>query len=395
MRVESFAESERPHLKPLPGGILAYHPPIAPAEIPLSSRLIKLLAEANHALGDLDGTGRRLPNPHLLIGPYLRREAVLSSRIEGTQSGLSDVLLVEASGIAQPNEDTKEVLNYVVALEAGVRELAALPVSLRLVRQLHVRLMDGVRGGDRAPGEFRRYQNYIAPRGTPIEDAAFVPPPPGPVLDDALGDWEKFVHRDDDIPLLVRCAWMHYQFETIHPFADGNGRVGRLLIPLLLIERGVLSQPLLYVSAYLEQHRDAYYESLMRGRHTGRIDGWLELFFLAVATQARDAARRADRLTALRDEYHRRFARSRSAAIRPLIDELFGRLVITVGALARVAGTSEVAAQDAINTLVASGLLRETTGKKRGRAYLASEIFAAVMPEEAPATPQSVNMTST
>ncbi len=389
MDEESFAESERRHLKRLPGGILTFHPPPAPAEIPLSARLVNLLADANHALGALDGTGRRLANPHLLIGPYLRREAVLSSRIEGTQSGLNDVLLVEASGIAQPDRDTKEVINYVVAMENGVRELANLPVSLRLVRQLHVHLMQGVRGGDHTPGEFRRYQNYVAPKGTPIEQAAFVPPPPGGVLDAALDDWEKFVHRDDEVPLLIRCAWMHYQFETIHPFGDGNGRVGRLLIPLLLIERGALSQPLLYVSAYLEQHRDRYYESLMRGRHTGRIDDWIEMFLLAVATQARDATRRADRLVALREEYHRRFARSRSAAIRPLIDELFARLVTTVGTLARIAGTSEVAAQDAINTLLATGLLRETTGKKRGRVYLATEIFAAVMPEEAQTTTPS------
>ena len=394
MRQESFAESERGNLKAVGAGILAYHPPRAPSEITLSASLINLLAEANHALGDLDGTGRRLPNPHLLIGPYLRREAVLSSRIEGTQSGLSDVSRGEASGITQPEQDTREVLNCVFALENGVLGRTKLPVTRRLVRELHARLMEGERGGDRAPGEFRRYQNYVAPKGVPIEDAIFVPPPPGPVLDAALDDWERFVHRNDDIPLLVRCAWMHYQFETIHPFADGNGRVGRLLIPLLLIERHALSQPLLYVSAYLERHRDAYYVSLMRGRHTGRIDDWLELFFRAVASQARDAARRADRLTALREEYHRRFARSRSAAIRPLIDELFARLVITVGALARVAGTSEVAAQDAINTLLAAGLLRETTGKKRGRAYLASEIFAAVMPEEAQPPAQSESVTS-
>lgn len=385
MREESFAESERRHLRGVTGGIPAYHPPPSPPEIPLSSRLVNLLADANHALGDLDGTGRRLPNPHLLIGPYLRREAVLSSRIEGTQSGLSDVLLLEASGIAQPDQDTKEVLNYVVAMENGIRDLARLPVSLRLVRRLHVDLMQGVRGGDHTPGEFRRYQNYIAPKGTPIEDAVFVPPPPGSILDAALDDWEKFVHRDDEMPLLIRCAWMHYQFETIHPFGDGNGRVGRLLIPLLLVERHALSQPLLYVSAYLEQHRGRYYDTLMRGRHTGRIDEWIELFLLAVATQARDAARRADRLTALREEYHRRFARSRSAAIRPLIDELFARLVITVSTLARTANTSEVAAQDAVNTLLSAGLLRETTGKKRGRVYLATEIFAAIMPEEAQA----------
>jgi Fic family protein len=383
VNAERFAEDQRRYLKALPGGILAYHPPPAPAAFPISARLVNALGDASHALGALDGIGRHLSNPHLLIGPYLRREAVLSSRIEGTQSGLNDVLLVEATGIADPDTDTREVLNYVAALESGIRELPRLPVSLRLIRQLHARLMEGVRGGDRAPGEFRRYQNFVAPKGTPIERATFVPPPAGPTLDATLDDWERFLHRDDEIPLLIRCAWMHYQFETIHPFADGNGRVGRLLIPLLLIERKALSQPLLYVSAYLEKHRDAYYESLMIGRYTGDLSSWIELFLVAVATQARDAARRADRLTDLRNAYHERFAKSRSAVIRPLIDSLFGRLVVAVPALAKELKTSEVAAQAAVNTLVAAGILRETTGKKRGRVYLASEVFATVMPEEA------------
>lgn len=389
MRSEDFAASERGHLKPISGGILAFLPPPAPGEIGLPARLIKALGDANHALGDLDGTGRHLANPHLLIGPYLRREAVLSSRIEGTQSGLGEVLLVEASGVVEPSEDTREVLNYVVALETGIRELPRLPVSLRLVRALHAQLMEGVRGADRAPGEFRRHQNFVAPQGTPIEHATFVPPPPGPVLEAALDDWEKFLHREDDIPLLIRCAWMHYQFETIHPFADGNGRVGRLLIPLLLIERRALSQPLLYVSAYLEQHRDAYYDSLMRARYTGDLSSWIDIFLNAVATQARDATRRADRLTALREEYRQRFARSRSAGIRPLIDMLFARVVVTASTLAREAGISEVAAQDAIDTLTAAGLLRETTGKKRGRVYMADQVFGAIMPEEAAAHPES------
>ncbi len=385
MRLDEFAESEHAHVRPLPGGILAYHPPPAPREIPLSASAINLLAAANHALGELDGTGRHLPNPHLVIGPYLRREAVLSSRIEGTESGLGEVLLVEAGGIAAPGQDTGEVLNYVAALETGIRDLPGLPVSIRLVRQLHARLMQDVRGADRAPGEFRRFQNFVAPKGAPIERAIFVPPPAGAVLDAALNDWEQFIHRDDEVPLLIRCAWMHYQFETIHPFLDGNGRVGRLLIPLLLIERKVLSQPLLYVSAYLEQNRDRYYETLMHGRRTGDLSPWIELFLRAVETEARNGTRLADRLAAMQADYHDRLRGSRSAVVRPLIDILFARLVVTVPALAREFKVSEPSAQAAVNTLISAGILKETTGKKRGRAYVAREIFAAIMPEEADA----------
>lgn len=362
---------------------MAFHPPVAPAEILLSPPLVNALALANHALGELDGTGRHLANPHLLIGPYLRREAVLSSRIEGTQSGLGDVLFVEAGGVGTPDRDTQEVINYVSALERGIEELPKLPVSLRLVRELHRRLMRGARGGDRAPGEFRRYQNFVAPRGVPIERASFVPPPAGPILEAALDDWERFLHREDDIPLLVRCAWMHYQFETIHPFGDGNGRVGRLLIPLLLIERKALSQPLLYISASLEREREAYYDSLMRGRLTGDLSPWISLFLRAVETQARDASRRADRLAEMQMSYHARFAKSRSAVLRPLIDMLFSRLVVSVPALARELSVSEPAAQAAVNTLVSAGILKETTGRKRGRVYVAAEVFASIMPEEA------------
>lgn len=382
MRPSDFAPQQRSHVRPIGGGAHAYFPPSAPREIPLSPRVINLLADANHALGDLDGTGRHLANPRLLIGPYLRREAVLSSRIEGTETLFSDLVLFEA-GDTPAEPDVREVMNYVEALELGIAQLPDLPVSLRLVRELHRKLMEGVRGGDRAPGEFRRLQNAIGQRGVPIEDVTFVPPPPGPVLEAALTDWERFVHRDDDIPLLVRCAWMHYQFETIHPFMDGNGRTGRLLIPLLLIERGVLGQPLLYVSAYLERYRSEYTDSLMAGRLRGDLEPWLTMFLSAVASQARDAVVTAERLTALRDRYHARFAGSRSAVLRPLIDRLFSRLSLSVPALAQDLGVSEPAVQAAVNQLVTGGVLRETTGRKRRRVYLAEEIVAAIMPEEA------------
>lgn len=377
----SCAASERLHVRPIADGAYAYFPPPAPAEIGLSPRLINLLADANRALGDLEGTGRHIANPRLLIGPYLRREAILSSRIEGTQTLFSELVLFEA-GDAAPEPDMREVLNYVEALELGIERLPVIPVSLRLVRDLHRKLMEGVRGGDREPGEFRRMQNAIGQRGVPMQDVTFVPPPPGPVLEAALSDWERFIHRVDEIPLLVRCAWMHYQFETIHPFMDGNGRTGRLLIPLLLIERGILSQPLLYVSAYLERHRAEHADSLMAGRLRGDLWPWLEVFLRAVATQARDAVTTAEKLTTLREQYHARFASSRSAVLRPLIDRLFSRLSLNVPALAHELKVSEPAAQAAVNALVGAGILRETTGRRRRRVYLAHGIAAAIMPEE-------------
>lgn len=391
-----FAADQRANLQQLPGGIWAYVPPPAPASFALPPKLINALAEASRAIGDLDGTGRHLPNPHLLIGPYLRREAVLSSRIEGTQTGLSQLLMFEADSSEPTQDDAREVRNYVLALETGIERLPKLPLSLRLVRELHARLMEGVRGGKKDPGEFRSFQNYVGPKGAPVEQATYVPPPV-PELDRLLSDWELFLHRQDDIPLLLRCAWMHYQFESMHPFIDGNGRIGRLLIPLLLIDRRALTQPLLYVSAHLERNRDAYYEALMAGRLRGDLDPWFELFLTAVTAQALEATTTAERLSALRGRYHDVFAKSRSPIVRKLTDEIFGRLIVNVPDIARRFRVSQPAAQSAVNALVEHGILREVTGRKRKRSYLATEIVSLIMPEEAlpsesppPATQRSV-----
>jgi len=384
MRIDDFSEEQRQYLRRLGDAVVAFVPPAIPRALSLDAGTINQLAEANRALGKLDGTGRHLPNPHLLISPYLRREAVLSSRIEGTETGLSQLLLLEAG--AQPavrEDDAREVINYVRALEWSLDELPRLPVSLRLVREVHRRLMEGVRGGEKTPGEFRRFQNFVAPRGTPIERATFVPPPPGNEMERGLDDWEKFIHEEDDLPLLLRCGLMHYQFETIHPFADGNGRVGRLLIPLLLLERRVLSQPLLYVSAYLEQHRDDYYATLMTGRLTGDLMPWLRLFLAAVRTQADDAADLADNLTALRENYHARIVKSRSKIVRPLVDQLFRDVVVTAPAVAKTFGVTYPTALGAIEELVKLGILKERTGQRRYRVYAAVDIFDLLMPEEA------------
>jgi Fic family protein len=383
MRIEDFSEDQRRYLTRLGDAVVAFVPPPIPRALSLDAATINQLSEANRALGKLDGTGKHLPNQRLLISPYLRREAVLSSRIEGTETGLSQLLLLEAG--AQPavrEDDAREVINYVRALEWSLDELPRLPLSLRLVREVHRRLMEGVRGGEKTPGEFRQFQNFVAPRGTPIERATFVPPPPGNAMERVLDDWERFIHEEDDLPLLLRCGLLHYQFETIHPFADGNGRVGRLLIPLLLLERKVLSQPLLYVSAYLEQHRDDYYATLMTGRLTGDLMPWLRLFLAAVRTQADDAADLAERLTALRENYHRRIVKSRSKIVRPLVDQLFRDVVVTAPAVAKAFDVTYPTALGAIEELVELGVLKERTGQRRYRVYAAVDIFDLLMPEE-------------
>lgn len=389
---EDFAPEQRVHLVRSPDGIWAFSPPPIPRTIELSLALARDLSRADQALGELNGTGKHLPNPHLPISPYLRREAVLSSRIEGTQTGLAELFLLEATGEPDgaPTPDAREVVNYVSALEWGLAELPRLPISLRLIRELHRRLTAGVRRADKTPGEFRRYQNFVAPKGTPIERAVYVPPPVA-VMSDALGDWERFVHEDDDMPLLLRCALMHSQFESIHPFADGNGRLGRLLIPLLLIERKVLSQPLLYISGSLDRRRDEYYAALMEIRLRGDHGPWFHLFLGAVAEQAREAVDGAERLSRLQQTYHDRFGKTKSSVIRPLIDRLFRQVVVSAPSIAKDFGVTYVTAQAAIRDLVDAGVLREMTGKRRNRAYFASEILSVVMPEEAATAAASVS----
>jgi Fic family protein len=316
----------------------------------------------------------------MLIQPYLRKEAVLSSKIEGTQSSLSELLLFEAGarGPQSRQADLHEVTNYVDALNLGIRRLPKLPISQRLIQELHARLMRGVRGGDRTPGHFRTTQNWIGAPGTPIEEADFVPPPPGSALAEALDDWEKFIHEEDALPPLVRCALMHYQFETIHPFSDGNGRIGRLLMPLFLLSQGHLSQPLLYLSAYFESNRESYYATLSEGRFTGNLIPWLTLFMRAVETQARDAAARADKLTSLESEYRKRVAKSRSSVIYPLLEQIMTSIYVTTGDVARRHGVTYPTAQNAVAELVRVEVLKEVTGRTSYRIYAASEILAVL-----------------
>jgi Fic family protein len=356
--------------------VRAFVPNPLPPEPPLDlgGNRHRLLEQAVLACGRLDGVSTLLPDPDLFLYVYVRREAVLSSQIEGTQSSLSDLLLFEideAPGV--PFDDVVEVSNYVAALEHGMALLrGGLPVSSRLLREVHGKLLARGRGADKLPGEFRRSQNWIG--GTRPGNALFVPPPPAAVPD-AMGALERFIHRDEPLPTLITAALAHVQFETIHPFLDGNGRVGRLMIALLLHEERVLRQPLLYLSLYFKQHRDEYYRHLNSVRDDGDWETWLDFFLEGVASTASAAVDTAHRLLVLfrRDE-QRLIAQGRRAAsaLRVYI-ALRSRPVATIQDLGNRAGVSFPTAAKAVEMLVAEGVARELTGQRRNRVFAYDE----------------------
>jgi Fic family protein len=303
---------------------------------------------------------------------YVRKEAVLSSQIEGTQSSLQDLLAAEADLFdANLPRDVDEVLNYVRAMNHGLERLAELPVSTRLIREIHEELMRGVRGGRLQPGDLRTSQNWIGPPGSTISTAAFVPPPPH-VVPEALGDLERFVHEADDLPPLVKIALAHVQFETIHPFLDGNGRVGRLLITFLLTERGVLHKPVLYLSHYFRQHRQAYYDRLQAVRDRGDWEGWLAFFLRGVSEVADEAAETARRILLLREEHRSAITQhmGRTAGNgHKVLESLFDRPIVKVGDVQAMTGTTYAAANNLVARLVDLGVLSEMTGYTRNRRF--------------------------
>lgn len=353
----------------------AFLPAPIPRTLTLGSSTVFHLSEADRAVGSLAGLGSRLPNPHLLIQPYLRREAVASTRIEGTQSTLGEVLSAEAQ-LRVTTEDQREVLNYVRALERGMELLPELPLSKRLIREMQSELMRGVRGERQTPGEFRRTQNWIGGRN-PTE-ALFVPPPVDH-LQEALDDLESFLHEDVALPVLVRCALAHFQFETIHPFLDGNGRLGRLLIVFYLVERGALPQPLLYLSAFFERNRQAYVDALQAVRERGELDEWIDFFVRGVEEQARAALASADALLRLREEFRARLrnAGARGSAI-DAAENLIGNPYVTVPRLASTLGVSRQGAQYVIRSLERAGIVDEVVTDARPTLYVARSILGVL-----------------
>jgi Fic family protein len=353
-----------------------------PPHLPPDAELMRVSSDAAYALGELAALGRTLSNPHLLIGPFVRREAVLSSRIEGTQTDVADLYAYEAGqpplpglGGAPPPDAVREVANYVTALECGLERLASLPVSLRLIRELHARLMQGVRGGHATPGEFWRSQNWIGRPGSTLNDADYVPPPPDE-MQTALDALEKYLHGDDAQPPLVRLAFIYQQFEAIHPFLDGNGRIGRLLISLLLVEWGLLPLPLLYLSAYFERERQAYYDLLWAVNARGDWRAWVLFFLRGVAEQALDAGARAKRLQDLQAEWRASLMGARSSALLlRLTDELFRSTIITLPQAGRILSVTHCSAAMAVERLVAEGILHPVSGRVRNRQFAAQAIL--------------------
>jgi len=382
MEPQAFQDSTAGRVLRVPGKeYWAYHPASLPPTLTWTTELMVTLSQADSALGELKGLGHSLANPRLLIAPFIRREAVLSSRIEGTQASLSDLYVYEAAQLPlfEHPEDVKEIHNYVAALEYGLERLQTLPISLRLIRELHAHLLAGVRGEQQTPGEFRRSQNWIGPPGCLLTEAIFVPPPPEVMLE-TLGALEDYLHAPPALPPLIRLGLIHYQFETIHPFLDGNGRVGRLLITLLLCAWELLPQPLLYLSAYFQRHRAIYYERLLAVSQRGAWEAWLRLFLEGVRSQAQDAVMRSRRLLELRERYREQFQHQRAAArLLQVTDYLFTRPIVTINGLSEA--LEEIDYQSAyryIHILEEAGVLRETTGQSRNRVYQADAILEAI-----------------
>ena len=358
-----------------PTGYRAFIPAPLPPDPPvrLDGGLGILLSQADRALGRLDGSIVTLPNPDLLVFMYVRKEAVLSSQIEGTQSSLQDLLAAEANLFDKSDtaRDVDEVINYVDAMNHGLARLSDLPVSVRLFREIHERLLRDVRGGRLTPGELRRSQNWIGPAGGTLGDAVFVPPPPEEV-GPALSQLETFLHGSDDLPLLVKIGIAHVQFETIHPFLDGNGRIGRLMITFLLTEGGVLERPVLYLSHYLKRHRQEYYDRLQAVRERGDWEGWLAFFLRGVQEVSIEARETARRVVLLREQNRTAITASLGRAAgngHRILESLFDRPIVSVAGVRTITGTSYAAANQLVARLTELGILKEVTGYSRNRRF--------------------------
>jgi Fic family protein len=391
MKPAEFSKDSWGRVIRAPGGYDAFVPNRLPPKLELTWDLVNSLSRADRSLAELAGAARTLPNPHLLIAPFIRREAVLSSQIEGTQASLSDLFLFEAAlsrtGHPERNRvsDVHEVANYVRALNYGLKRLETFPISLRLVREMHEKLMEGVRGSRATPGEFRRSQNWIGRPDCTLDEAVFVPPPVEEMMK-ALSDFETFLHSPSNLPPLVRMALSHYQFEAIHPFVDGNGRIGRLLISLLLCHEGVLKQPLLYLSAFFERRRDDYYRLLLEVSLKGAWAAWIGFFLTGIEEQARDVVWRTRKLLDLRQRYRSGFEAARSSALLlALVDGLFETPVIMIPRAAKRLKITHRAAMLNVRKLVDAGIVEEVTGRARGLIFVAQRILKILEEPEGPA----------
>ncbi len=355
-------------------GYRAFIPEPLPPEPPvdLDGPLRTLLSEADRALGRLDGSVQTIPDPDLFVYMYIRQEAVFSSQIEGTQSSLQDLLAAEADIFSTERPgDVDELVNYVRAMNRGLEWLEELPVSVRLIRNIHAELLAGVRGSNKMPGEIRTSQNWIGSGFVDLQNATYVPPPPSEV-GNALANLETFLHAHDDIPLLIKIGLAHAQFETIHPFLDGNGRVGRLLITFLLCERGVLLKPVLYLSAFFKRHRSEYYDRLQAVRDTGDWEQWLAFFLRGVIEVSQQAVDTARSIQTLREHHRNAITEEldRSAANgHRVLEQLYTHPIVSVEDVRAITGTTYAAANQLVTRFQELGILTEITGQKRNRRF--------------------------
>lgn len=356
-------------------GYRFYVPDPLPPRITWGNDIMNTLSSADMFLGKLVGEGARFANPHIFIRPFITREAVLSSRIEGTQATLSDVLAAQAGAEVKTEAvDLKEVDNYIIALDYGIHRIKTLPLSLRLIREIHEKLMSDVRGKNATPGQFRTSQNWIGIAGCTLTTAAYIPPAPE-YMKECLGDLEHFFH-DRMLPPLIQAALIHYQFEAIHPFLDGNGRIGRLLITLFLIERGVLRTPLLYLSAFFEATRREYYDRLAAVTQQGAWEAWLHYFLNGVSRQAEDTLMRAVSINKILEDWREQTLIFSSPVPRRLIDLLSANPFITIKQAAAATDVSFTTVQRALVKLEDAGIVQEISGGKRNRVYCAKRILA-------------------
>lgn len=355
-----------------PTGYKAFIPSFLPPDPPLKleGQLSQLLSDANIALGRLDTMGYLLPNVDHIIAMYVRKEALLSSQIEGTQASLEDIFEYESHVSIKNAQDVQEVVNYIKALNHGLKRIGEFPMSIRLIKEIHHILLSDNRGQEKTPGEFKRSQNWIGPAGSTLKNASFIPPPPLDALD-AMGELEKFLHKEHELPILIICALVHYQFETIHPFLDGNGRLGRLLITFYLCWKGVMQKPLLYLSYYFKLHRQEYYDRLNLVRERGDYEQWI-IFFLKGIIWTSESALETIKIVLAIAEKHKRLLLQKKIASPlavALLDYLFIKPHLSIQEVAEHFRASYQMAQALINQFVKMGILKEITGKKRNRRF--------------------------
>lgn len=357
-------------------GYKAYIPsPLPPnPTVTIDSDMQQLLSKADMALARLDGMGYILPNVNLFIAMYVKKEALLSSQIEGTQASLEDLFQFESGSEIENVNDVEEVVNYVKALNYGIERLDTLPMSLRLIKEIHEILMQGVRGFDKTPGEIKKTQNWIGPPGSTLKDATFVPPPPHECLK-AMGDLELYMHQSDTLPSLIDCALVHYQFETIHPFLDGNGRLGRLIITFYLYWKGVLNKPLLYLSYFFKKNRQEYYDRLNLVRGKGDFEQWIEFFLKGVVETAESAVETAKAILELQNNHRNLLWQKKisSPLAVGILEKLFYKPLITIKEISISFEISYQAASTLISQIEAIGILKEITGQKRNKRYIYAE----------------------